>query len=135
MQWHEDFFLFFFSRSSNPSLSPNIFSRVVVINFSATAHALEEQLLTEVVKLEMEDLEKERDNLIVSMAEDKKQKTALEEKILTVSQTGKRQRREKDSSQKDDHTGAAWTLLCISECMYTSVDVQIHAESHVYTEA
>ena len=51
------FKLFFVSKLSNPHFLPEIFIRVTVINFTVTEEGLEEQLLTDVVKLEMPDVE------------------------------------------------------------------------------
>jgi len=68
----------------NPHYAPELCIKVTVVNFMVTFLGLEDQLLAEVVMLERPDLEDAKNELIKSMAADKKQITELEDKILTM---------------------------------------------------
>jgi dynein heavy chain len=50
---------------------PEIYIRATVINFTVTELGLEEQLLGDVVKKEMPEVEKAKNELIISIAEGK----------------------------------------------------------------
>ena len=57
--------------------------KVTLINFTVTQDGLEDQLLGLVVREERPELERQKDELIVMMANDRKQLNDLEEQILT----------------------------------------------------
>jgi len=57
---------------------------VVLINFNITREGLEEQILSEVVRIERNDLELQKNNIITTMTLDKKQLQNLEDKILSL---------------------------------------------------
>jgi len=68
---------------------PEICIKVTLINFTVTPSGLEDQLLVEVIKCEMPELEQEKDNNIVQLAEFNRQLKDLEKKILKlVSEAG-----------------------------------------------
>lgn len=58
--------------------------KVTVINFSVTKSGLEDQILSDVVRLERPDLEEERNKLITNINADKTQLKAIEDKILKM---------------------------------------------------
>merc|ERR1712166_627749 len=68
----------------NPHYTPELCIKVTVVNFTVTFAGLEDQLLAEGVMLERPDLEETKNELIKSMANDKKQISDLEDKILTM---------------------------------------------------
>lgn len=55
-----------------------------MINFSVTKSGLEDQILSDVVRLERPDLEDERNKLITNINNDKTQLKAIEDKILKM---------------------------------------------------
>jgi len=55
-----------------------------LINFTVTPAGLEDQLLVDVVKYEKPELEQQRDNLIVQLADFKRQLKDTEDKILKL---------------------------------------------------
>ena len=57
---------------------------MTIINFTVTLEGLEDQLLGLVVREERPDLEKQKNNLVISLAADKKQLKELEDKILRL---------------------------------------------------
>ena len=57
---------------------------MVLINFNITREGLEEQILSEVVRIERNDLELQKNNIITTMTLDKKQLQNLEDKILSL---------------------------------------------------
>ncbi|XP_014680455.1 PREDICTED: dynein heavy chain 6, axonemal-like, partial [Priapulus caudatus] len=61
---------------------PEVCIKVTIINFTVTVSGLEDQLLSDVVRLERPDLEEQRNELIVRINEDKNQLKGIEDKIL-----------------------------------------------------
>lgn len=67
--WDDSFRLFFTTRLSNPKYSPEVMSKVSLINYSVTLDGLANQLLNVVVAHERPDLEKQYSELVASMSE------------------------------------------------------------------
>ena len=57
---------------------------MTLINFTVTMKGLEDQLLGDVVRKERPDLEEQKDRLVVSISNDKRQLKELEDKILKL---------------------------------------------------
>jgi dynein heavy chain, axonemal len=55
---HDDFKLFLITRVANPSFSPELQAKTLVIDFTVTVKGLEEQLLSKVISKEQNSLEK-----------------------------------------------------------------------------
>lgn len=72
ISYHQDFKLYMTSKMSNPHYLPEIFIKVNIINFSITFEGLQDQLLSEVMVHEKPEIEKQRDEVIVSIASGKK---------------------------------------------------------------
>lgn len=72
------------TKSSNPNFLPEIFIKVNIINFTVTFEGLQEQLLAMVVKNEREEVERQRDENIIKMAEYNKRITESELNILRL---------------------------------------------------
>jgi dynein heavy chain len=79
-----DFRLYITTKLANPHYLPEVCIRVTVINFTVTVSGLEDQLLVDVVKSERPDLEAKRDELVVSIANDKRGLADVEGKILRM---------------------------------------------------
>jgi dynein heavy chain, axonemal len=58
--------------------------KVTLINFTVTTDGLEDQLLVDIIKYEQPELEQQRDTLIVTLADFKRQLKELEDKILNL---------------------------------------------------
>ena len=87
--YNNDFLFFITTKLPNPHYLPEICIKVTLINFTVTPSGLEDQLLVEVIKVEMPELEQEKDNNIVQLAEFNRQLKELERKILKlVSEAG-----------------------------------------------
>ncbi|KAJ3105519.1 Dynein heavy chain 6, axonemal [Phlyctochytrium planicorne] len=84
VEYDRNFKLYITTKLSNPHYLPEVCIKVTVINFTVTKIGLEGQLLADVVKLEKPELEEQRNSLIVSIANDKKQLKDIEEKILKL---------------------------------------------------
>lgn len=69
---------------SNPTYSPEITTKVNLINFAIKESGLEEQLLGVVVELEQPNWEKSKNEQIVKIADSKKKLLELEDKILDM---------------------------------------------------
>eukprot|EP00163_Fabomonas_tropica_P031149 TRINITY_DN730_c1_g1_i7.p1 TRINITY_DN730_c1_g1~~TRINITY_DN730_c1_g1_i7.p1 ORF type:complete len:4213 (+),score=1156.03 TRINITY_DN730_c1_g1_i7:1002-12641(+) len=72
------------TKLANPHYLPEVCIKVTIINFTVTLTGLEDQLLADVVRAERQELEEQKDRLVVSMAADKRQLKDLEDKILRL---------------------------------------------------
>ena len=78
-----------FTKAANPNFLPEIFIRVNIINFTVTFEGLKEQLLATVVKHEREEIQAQKDEIIVKMGEYKKKINESELNILRLLQKAK----------------------------------------------
>lgn len=77
-----NFRLYLTTKLSNPLLDPSIYAKAVVINYAITIDGLENQLLAEVVKVERNDLEEQREMLIEETSINKILLSTLEDSLL-----------------------------------------------------
>ena len=77
-----NFRLFMTTKLPNPSLSPDMFGLVTVVNHLVTESGLESQLLNAVVRRERPDLESKRMNLVKNMSQANSLLKSLEETLL-----------------------------------------------------
>lgn len=82
--YNRDFKFFITTKLANPHYMPEICIKVTLINFTVTPEGLEDQLLVEVVKYEKPELEEKNDQLIVQLADFKRQRKQNEDKILKL---------------------------------------------------
>lgn len=95
--YNKDFKFFITTKLANPHYLPEICIKVTLINFTVTPEGLEDQLLVEVVKCEQPELEQKSNELVVQLADFKRQLKVIEDKILKlVAEAGK------DILQDDD---------------------------------
>jgi len=59
--YDKKFKMFITTKMSNPHYLPEIYIKVTVINFSITFEGLKDQLLGDVVKYELPEIEKQKD--------------------------------------------------------------------------
>ena len=71
------------TKMPNPHYLPEVCIKVTIINFTVTMEGLEQQLLGLVVKAERPDIEQKKVQLLLQMAEDKRQLQQLEVRSLT----------------------------------------------------
>jgi dynein heavy chain len=84
VDYDPNFRFYMTTKLSNPHYLPEVCIKVTVINFSVTKSGLEDQILSDVVRLERPDLEDERTKLIVNINNDKNQLKMIEDKILKM---------------------------------------------------
>lgn len=84
IEFDSRFRLYISTKLPNPSLLPEIFIRVSVLNFTVTELGLEEQLLADVVNCEMPSVESAKNALIVEIATGKNQLKKNEDRILEL---------------------------------------------------
>lgn len=82
--YRPEFKFFMTTKISNPHYLPEIVIKVTLINFTVTQEGLEDQLLVEVVRFEQPDLEQQKDQLIVQLADLNRQLKETENKILKL---------------------------------------------------
>lgn len=82
VDWHDDFKLFMTSRLTNPSWSPELYAKTVVIDFTVTRTGLEEQLLGVVINQEKAELEETLNNLMTEINQNVARLKDLDEKLL-----------------------------------------------------
>jgi len=84
IDYDPNFRFYMTTKQPNPHYLPEVCIKTTIINFTVTAKGLEDQLLADVVRKERPDLEQQKDRLVVSMANDKKQLKELEDKVLKL---------------------------------------------------
>ncbi|XP_037242845.1 dynein heavy chain 1, axonemal [Falco rusticolus] len=80
--YHEGFKMYMTTNLPNPHYSPEVFTKLTVINFTLSPSGLEDQLLGEVVAAERPDLEEARKQLIVSNDKMLQELKEIEDQIL-----------------------------------------------------
>eukprot|EP01012_Entosiphon_sulcatum_P032728 TRINITY_DN4157_c0_g3_i1.p1 TRINITY_DN4157_c0_g3~~TRINITY_DN4157_c0_g3_i1.p1 ORF type:complete len:4135 (-),score=940.22 TRINITY_DN4157_c0_g3_i1:62-12466(-) len=84
VDYDPNFRLFITTKLPNPHFMPELQIKVTIINFTVTPKGLEEQLLVDVVRYEKEELERQRDKLVLQISEGKEQLKMAEDKILSL---------------------------------------------------
>ncbi|XP_004388305.1 dynein axonemal heavy chain 6 [Trichechus manatus latirostris] len=84
IDYDKNFRFYMTTKMPNPHYLPEVCIKVTIINFTVTKSGLEDQLLSDVVRLEKPELEEQRIKLIVRINTDKNQLKAIEEKILKM---------------------------------------------------
>ncbi|KAL6445588.1 hypothetical protein ACFW04_000847 [Cataglyphis niger] len=80
--YNDQFRLFMTTKLSNPHYAPEISTKTTLCNFAIKEQGLEAQLLGIVVRKEKPQLEEQKDNLVLTIATDKRTLRELEDKIL-----------------------------------------------------
>ena len=84
IDFDDKFNLFMTTKLPNPHYIPEICIKVTLINFTVTFDGLQQQLLGDVVVAERPDVEKQRDEIVLTMAADAKTLQELENNILKL---------------------------------------------------
>ncbi|XP_070178052.1 dynein axonemal heavy chain 6-like [Littorina saxatilis] len=84
IDYDRNFRFYMTTKMSNPHYLPEVCIKVTIINFTVTKSGLEDQLLSDVVRLERPDLEEQRNQLIVRINADKNQLKTIEDRILKL---------------------------------------------------
>ncbi|KAM7402690.1 hypothetical protein PAMP_017906 [Pampus punctatissimus] len=80
--YHEGFKMYITTKLPNPHYSPEVSTKVTLINFTLSPSGLEDQLLGQVVAEERPDLEEAKNQLIISNAKMKQELKEIEDEIL-----------------------------------------------------
>uniref|UniRef100_A0A1X7UKU1 AAA+ ATPase domain-containing protein n=2 Tax=Amphimedon queenslandica TaxID=400682 RepID=A0A1X7UKU1_AMPQE len=84
IDYDKNFRFYMTTKMANPHYLPEICIKVTIINFTVTKSGLEDQLLSDVVRLERPDLEKQRNELIVNINSAKNELKKIEDTILKL---------------------------------------------------
>ncbi|XP_012666455.1 dynein heavy chain 6, axonemal [Otolemur garnettii] len=84
IDYDRSFKFYMTTKMPNPHYLPEVCIKVTIINFTVTKSGLEDQLLSDVVRLEKPELEEQRVKLIVRINTDKNQLKNIEDKILKM---------------------------------------------------
>ncbi|XP_070598423.1 dynein axonemal heavy chain 6 isoform X2 [Erythrolamprus reginae] len=84
IDYDKNFKFYMTTKMPNPHYLPEVCIKVTIINFTVTRSGLEDQLLSDVVRLERPELEEQRTQLIIRINADKNQLKAIEDKILKM---------------------------------------------------
>jgi len=87
VDYNADFKLYITTKLGNPHYTPEVSTKVMILNFAVKADGLEAQLLNTVVKMERPDLDKQKNELVVNVAAGKRTQAELEDKILYMLST------------------------------------------------
>uniref|UniRef100_A0A1I8HFN9 AAA domain-containing protein n=1 Tax=Macrostomum lignano TaxID=282301 RepID=A0A1I8HFN9_9PLAT len=84
IEYNFDFRFYITTKIPNPHYAPEISTKTAITNFAIKEDGLEAQLLGIVVEKEREELEKEKDSLVMKIAAGKKKIKELEDEILRL---------------------------------------------------
>jgi dynein heavy chain len=84
VDYNFDFRLYITTKMANPLYTPEISTKVMIVNFAVKEQGLEAQLLATVVKNERPDLDKQKNDLVVKVAAGKRTQADLEDTILQL---------------------------------------------------
>uniref|UniRef100_A0A8C2Q2H6 Dynein, axonemal, heavy chain 6 n=1 Tax=Cyprinus carpio TaxID=7962 RepID=A0A8C2Q2H6_CYPCA len=84
IDYDKNFRFYMTTKMANPHYLPEVCIKVTIINFTVTKSGLEDQILSDVVRLERPDLEEQRSQLIVRINADRNQLKAIEDRILKL---------------------------------------------------
>ena len=82
IEYDTKFRLYITTKLRNPHYPPELCVKVNLLNFMATAEGLQDQMLGRVVAMEQQELELQRQQLVVEDAENQRQLKEIEDKIL-----------------------------------------------------
>jgi len=82
IEYDKNFRLYITTKLRNPHYPPELCVKVNLLNFMATADGLQDQMLGRVVAMEQQELELQRQRLVVEDAENQRQLKEIEDKIL-----------------------------------------------------
>jgi dynein heavy chain len=82
IEYDKNFRLYITTKLTNPHYPPELCVKVNLLNFMATAEGLQDQMLGRVVAMEQQELELQRQQLVVEDAENQRQLKEIEDKIL-----------------------------------------------------
>lgn len=84
IEYHKNFKLYITTRMSNPHYTPEVSTKVVLVNFTVKESGLEEQCLGIVVKSEQPTIEQKKSQEVKNIAANKQTLIDLEDKILRL---------------------------------------------------
>ncbi|KAM8878755.1 dynein axonemal heavy chain 6 isoform 3-T3 [Spinachia spinachia] len=84
IDYDKNFRFYMTTKMANPHYLPEVCIKVTIINFTVTKSGLEDQLLSDVVRLESPHLEEQRNELIVRINADRNQLKEIEDRILRL---------------------------------------------------
>ncbi|XP_058822007.1 dynein axonemal heavy chain 6 [Topomyia yanbarensis] len=84
VDYDSNFRLYMTTKLANPHFLPEICIQVCLVNFLVSRSGLEDQLLADIIKIELPEMETQRSNLIVRINADKQQLLLLEDKVLKL---------------------------------------------------
>ena len=80
--YSEEFSLFMVTTLSNPHYSPETFAKITIINFAITEQGLEDQMLSELVMIEMPQLEASKNQILEENFNNQELLKKIEDQIL-----------------------------------------------------
>jgi dynein heavy chain len=84
LDWNKDFRLYITTKLANPHYTPEVSTKVTLVNFSVKEQGLEAQLLGIVVQMEEPKLESQKSELVMTVATGKRKLVELENTILRL---------------------------------------------------
>lgn len=77
VDYNVDFKLYLTTKLANPHYTPEISTKAMILNFAVKEDGLEAQLLNLVVKMERPDLDEQKNELVVNVAQGKRTQARL----------------------------------------------------------
>ncbi|KAK7883891.1 hypothetical protein WMY93_027014 [Mugilogobius chulae] len=82
IDYDKNFRFYMTTKMANPHYLPEVCIKVTIINFTVTKSGLEDQLLSDVVRLESPHLEEQRNELIIRINKDRNQLKDIEDRAI-----------------------------------------------------
>lgn len=82
IDYNNNFRFFMCTKLPNPHYLPDVSIKVTLVNFTVTMDGLEDQMLGEVVSIEKRELEEEKNEIIMNIADGQKKLKQIEETVL-----------------------------------------------------
>jgi hypothetical protein len=135
IEYNDSFRLYLVTSLSNPHYLPSTFIKVNLINFTITFKCLFEQFLSLVVLKERPELEKERTNLLESIAKDFSTLRELEDRSLTILSNAETSKDSENRSLTDKNLLDDQNLIdTLKQSKKTSADISMRLNKNEETE-
>lgn len=133
ISYNHDFRFFVTTKLSNPHYPPEISTKTTIVNFAVKESGLEDQLLGIVVRKERPALEEQKDQLVVSIAENRKTLITLENEILRMLNESRGSLLDDDelfSTLQTSKQTSALVTISLSTAETTEIDIDIAREEY-----
>jgi dynein heavy chain len=124
IDYDDNFKFYMTTKMPNPHYLPEVCIKVTIINFTVTFQGLEEQMLGDVVIQEKPEIEKQRDEIVVTMDHDQRTLKEIENTILKLLSDSTEEQILDEDTLIDVLDNSKTTSKIINERMVKSLEVE-----------